>query len=232
MATSSASKLPILVVAALGRELASLKREPHPELELLETGEGTANAERRLEARLAERIPRAVLSIGFAGALSADLQIGDLVIAQTIHSSIGAPDGKLLEAAARLQLESAARFGKGVTSERILWQASEKRAMATLLAPGEIGFVDMESTAIASACSRHGVPFLIARCISDLLDEDLPIDFNQCRDREGRVSATKVMRAALTKPSSINGLLELRKRSELCAERLAGFVLRIVELIG
>ena len=90
----------------------------------------------------------------------------------------------------------------------------------------------MESTAIASVCARRGVPFLIARSITDLLNEDLPLDFNQCRDREGRVNSIKVMKAALLKPGSFSGLLELRKRSELCAERMAEFVRKLTPLIG
>src|ERR1041384_5398118 len=49
MAISSTKVLPILVVAALGRELHALSANPQPELELLETGEGIANAERNVE---------------------------------------------------------------------------------------------------------------------------------------------------------------------------------------
>ena len=232
MTTPSVSKSPILIVAALGRELDRLKNESSTEMELLETGEGVSNAERSLEAWLDQRSARVVLSVGFAGALSAELQVGDLVIATAVQGFNAAPDAKLLAAAERVELDSAVRFGKAVTSERILWLASEKHALASLLGADEIGFVDMESTAIARVCNQRGVPFLIARSISDLLDEDLPIDFNQCRDQDGRVSATKVMKAVLFRPASLSGLLELRKRSELCAERMAEFVLRLVPLIN
>ena len=231
MATSSNSESPILVVAALKHELRVLKREPQPELELLETGEGIANAERSLEAWLERRNARAVLSIGFAGALSAALQVGDLVVAKSVHGSNAEPDPELLATALGMDEEGATHPGVAVTSERILWQAAEKRAFAGRLAENEIGFVDMESTAIASVCLGRGVPFLIVRSITDLLDEDLPLDFNQCRDSEGRVNSSKVMKAALLKPGSINGLLELRKRSELCAERMAVFVRRLTRLI-
>lgn len=232
MATSSVRESPILVVAALGRELRALSRKPHAELELLETGEGVTNAERSLEAWLEQGSARAVLSIGFAGALSTELQVGDLVVAKTVHGSNAAPDSELLAAAARVRLEGAVHFGTALTSERILWQASEKRALAAALGARDIGFVDMESAAIATVCARRGVPFLIARSVSDLLDEDLPLDFNQCRDQGGRVSSSKVMKAALLRPSSFGGLLELRRRSEICAERMAEFVLEFVRCIG
>ena len=81
-------------------------------------------------------------------------------------------------------------------------------------------------------CARRSVPFLIVRSITDLFDEDLPLDFNLCRDSDGRVKSTKVMKAALLNPGSFTGLLELRKRSELCADRMAEFVHKLTLLIS
>lgn len=229
---SSLEQAPILVVAALTYELEKLNRAEHPGLALLETGEGVANAERQLDAWLERRSARGVLSIGFAGALSAALRVGDLVVASSVHGSNAQPDHELLTAASRVQLDPPLSLGIALTSDVILWRATEKSALAGSLGANEIGFVDMESTAIASVCVRRGVPFLITRSITDLLNEDLPLDFNRCRDRDGRVSPAKVMKAALLKPGSFTGLLELRKRSELCAERMAEFVRKLTPLIS
>ena len=102
MDTSNSTEAPILVVAALSRELAELARKSHPALALLETGEGIVNAERHLEAWLEQRKARAVLSIGFAGALSSALKPGDLVIADEVRGSSAVPDAKLLTAARRV----------------------------------------------------------------------------------------------------------------------------------
>jgi adenosylhomocysteine nucleosidase len=223
---------PILVVAALSYELAKLNGAALSGLALLETGEGVANAERHLEAWLDRSAARAVLSIGFAGALSSSLQIGDLVVANDIHDSKEKPDANLLSAARQVQIDAPVRFGVALTSNEILWQAESKRATARSLGANEIGFVDMESTAIARVCGKRGVPFLIARSITDVLDEDLPLDFNQYRDSDGRVDAKKVVRAALLRPAAFKGLFELRRRSKLCAERMAEFVQRLVPLIS
>lgn len=231
MAMSSAEQAPILVVAALSYELEKLNRARRPGLALLETGEGVANAERRLEAWLEQGAASAVLSIGFAGALSSSLQAGDLVIASDIRDSKEKPDAKLLSAARQVQIEPPVRFGVALTSNAILSQAESKRALASSLAANEIGFVDMESTAIAGVCGRRDVPFLIARSITDLLDEDLPLDFNQYRIPDGRVDPKKVVKASLLRPAAFKGLFELRKRSKRCAERMAEFVERLVPLI-
>jgi adenosylhomocysteine nucleosidase len=236
MATSNPTKATVLVVAALSRELAGFADRRHASLDsldFLETGEGIANAERCLEARLGQQRPRIVLSIGFAGALSSSLKAGDIVIADQILNSDANPDPALLAAARQLgSRRSWIRFGVAVTSDDILWQAQSKRALADCLSGDTIGAVDMESTAIARVCAEHGLPFLIARSITDLFDEDLPLDFNQFRDRDGRVDSGRVMKTALVKPGALRGLWQLRKRSQLCAERMAEFVDGLVLLIN
>lgn len=228
----SVEQAPVLVVAALTYELAKLNGAAHPGLVLLETGEGVANAERQLEAWLEQSAARAVLSIGFAGALSSSLQVGDLVVANDIRGSKEKPDPKLLSAARQVQTDAPVRFGVAITSHEILWQAESKRALARSLGANEFGFVDMESNAIAGVCARAGLPFLVIRSISDRLYEDLPLDFNQYRNSDGRVDPRKVVNAALLRPGALKALFELRKRSKLCAGRLAEFVQRLVPLIG
>lgn len=224
----SRAEADILVVAALNRELTPLRRAAPRSVAFLETGEGVANAERSLESRLNGETSRVVLSIGFAGALSPVFGVGDLVIADKIRDSQTQPDARLLNSAAEIKAEWPVHFGSAVTSDTILCQAVEKSRMANSLGSNEIGFVDMESTAIARVCARHRLPFLIVRSITDLFDEDLPLDFNLCRGTDGRVDSAKVMRTALTKPRALPRLFELQKRSQLCADRLAEFVKLLV----
>jgi adenosylhomocysteine nucleosidase len=228
----NAKQAPLLVVAALSYELQKLNSVGRSGLAVLETGEGIQNAERQLEAWLQQNDARAVLSIGFAGALSESLQPLDVVVAREIRDSKAKPDQTLISNAQQLQLGFPVRVGLAVTSDEIVWLAKSKRSLARSIDESEIGFVDMESTAIAEVCARRRLPFLIARSITDLLDEDLPLDFNLYRNEDGRVDSKKVMKAALRKPSSVKGLLELRKRSNLCAERLAKFVISLSEILN
>jgi adenosylhomocysteine nucleosidase len=192
-----------------------------------------ANVKRHLEKWLDRGAVRAVLSIGFAGALSPSLEVGDLVIANEVRDAKGKPDSTMLSAARGVQITGRPpRLGVALTSHEILWRAESKRAVADSLAADEIGFVDMESTAIAEVCARCDVPFLITRAITDLLDEDLPLDFNQHRDRSGRIDNSKVVGAAILRPRVLLRLLDLRNRSELCAERLAQYVCRLAPAIA
>lgn len=233
MATPNSETFPILVVAALGRELAILNREAIDGVALLETGEGTDNARRCLDDWLEHNTARAIVSIGFAGALSNALQAGNIVIASKVRDGVAQPDKALLSAADRVQLaEVPVHTGIAITTNEIIWQAESKRALAATLEPNEIGIVDMESTAIASVSNRHGLPFIIVRSITDLLDEDLPLNFNLYRGEDGRVDSARIVKAALLRPRALSGLMELRRRSELCAQGMADFVRVLAPLIS
>jgi adenosylhomocysteine nucleosidase len=57
----------------------------------------------------------------------------------------------------------------------------------------------------------------IVRTVSDLADEDLPLDFNLFLRPTGWV---KGMQAIIVRPSSLAGLNRLRKQSRVAADRL------------
>lgn len=218
----------MLVVAALGRELAALRRAADPRLALLETGEGAENARRALRSWLEAETPRAVIGIGFAGALSDSLKLGDLLVARESRTfegeSVAAPQ-TMLEAARRAHGDGAGvSFGVTVTVNEVVCQAEGKRRLAITLASDEIACVDMESSAVGRVCAERGIPFVIARCITDLFAEDLPLDFNRCRRTDGRISNRKVVGAMLRRPSSFKALWGLRQRSIVCSQKLATFV--------
>jgi adenosylhomocysteine nucleosidase len=88
----------------------------------------------------------------------------------------------------------------------------------------------MESAALGAAASRRGVPFVIVRTVSDLVNEDLPLDFNHFLKPTGWVYG---MQALFARPSALVGLNRLRKQSFIAAERLTKvFAHYAVEEIG
>ena len=221
----------VLVVAALGRELAAFGPEDSG-LTLLETGEGVANAERALRVSLETQTPRAVIGIGFGGGLSPSLRACDLLIARQCRaagSETVSATGSMLEAARRSQKDGdTERFGATVTVDYVVHLAEEKRELASTLAPGEMACVDMESLAFSRVCTEREIPFLVTRAVTDLFAEDLPVDFNKCRRSDGRISNWKVAASALRRRSSFKSLWELRQRSKVCSDKLAAFVRRLV----
>ncbi|MBH0176923.1 MAG: hypothetical protein HP491_03450 [Nitrospira sp.] len=114
----------------------------------------------------------------------------------------------------------AVHIGQFVSADYIVGSASEKRRLSH--STGAIG-LDMESAALAAEAQRVQVPFVIIRTVSDLLDEDLPLDFNLFL----RPTAwLKGIGALLGSPSSVMGLLRLRRQSQAAAINLTAFFQR------
>jgi adenosylhomocysteine nucleosidase len=223
---TAGQEVPLAVFAALPQETVPLRSRPCSRLALVTTGVGFENADRCVRSWLRRRNTQVVLGIGFAGGLSASLHVGDLIVAREVCGVCKiSPTRELVRAAEKVIADGlVVRFGTVMTVKEVLCESRAKQSLATSLAAEEIGCVDMESAAIARACSEYCIPFLIVRCITDLLDENLPLDFNHCRNSDGNINAAKVLWAALLHPDSLKGLRELRRRSQSCAEKLALFV--------
>ena len=115
------------------------------------------------------------------------------------------------------------RVGTVVSSETVVWQAEEKRRLRRVT---DATGLDMESAAVAAVAQERGLPMAIVRTVSDLVDEDLPLDFNLFLRPTGWV---KGMQALIGCPSSLVGLNRLRKQSRVAADRLTEWFQRYAE---
>ena len=110
-----------------------------------------------------------------------------------------------------------AKTGRIASTSRIVWRADEKRAIRSLT--GAVG-LDMESAVLAAVAQEMGIPMAIVRTVSDLAEEDLPLDFNLFLRPTGWLAG---LRTLIGQPSSIAGLNRLRKQSRMASDRLADF---------
>ena len=145
----------------------------------------------------------------------------DVSSAQLSGNWIMRGDAVQCDDALRAQVLMAARqaslpvkSGKIISSPTVIGQAQDKRRLSRL--SGAIA-LDMESSALGAVAARRGVPFAIVRTVSDLVDEDLPLDFNMFLRPTGWLNGLQVL---LTHPSSLVGLNRLRKQIRMAAERL------------
>jgi adenosylhomocysteine nucleosidase len=202
---------------------------------LIQTGVGPAAA-RTIAGKVLKAQPMSlVMSTGFACAL-VPAQVGDLIVGTAVTSvhSEGAwtmGDNRVLcdggvRAGLLLVAQSAglvARVGTVVSSGTVVWQAEEKRQLRRLT---DATGLDMESAALAEMAREQGLPMAIVRTVSDLADEDLPLDFNLFLRPTGWA---KGMQALISSPSSIEGLNRLRKQSRVAAARLTEWFQRYAE---
>ncbi len=191
---------------------------------VIQTGVGPQRAHAAARDVLSQQTFALAISSGFACALT-PAAIGDILIgtqAASIRNG-GSLDYLEVEGAERQRWcallsgnEALARitFGCFISADRIVYRAAEKVALAERThATG----LDMESAALASEAKAAQVPFLIVRSVSDLLMEELPLDFNLFLRPTGWL---KGVGALLAHPSSLLGLNRLRRQSAVAAAAL------------
>ena len=165
----------------------------------------------------------ALVSWGTAGALSADIEPGSLIIPETICSR----DGKVYHTAARWrssfikQLQDCPAdiyLGQLSDSIHVLTHGSEKyrvRQQTDALA------VDMESAAIAETARQNQTPFLAIRAISDSATMSIPESVTKFTGPYGDVRVLPLILSLLQRPSDIAALITLARGFRAAARTLA-----------
>jgi len=150
---------------------------------------------------LGEYGPAAVISTGVAGALSAKLRIGDVVVSEDCGqhdmdaTALGFERGRipytdfrffkadreLIRFALSADLESKDHkvvSGRILTGDQFMTGVrGESHRFLTEELGGDA--IDMESAAIAQVCCVNETPFVSVRTISDYADSQAHLDFNQ-----------------------------------------------------
>ena len=205
---------------AIGTVRCLLARRPHIDWWIIPMGVGLERAAATARLVLAEQQFAAVWSTGFACALRT-AEVGDVLMGTAValesspHAQSPIPCFPPLVGWAQQALtRQPMHIGPFVSSSKVLCRAEEKRELADRC--GAIG-LDMESAALGAAATQHHVPFGILRTVSDLVDEDLPLDFNLFLRPSGWA---KGVAACLAHPASFIGLNRLRHQSQKAGAQL------------
>jgi adenosylhomocysteine nucleosidase len=207
---------------------------------LVQTGMGKERAENATQFML-ERYPvTAIISIGFAGALTTELEIGDIVICATLHCAPDpvhreqkmepyAPDARLLSLASQGSHEGAARFrlGSGVTS---LDLDPSPRSMQGLREIFHADIVDMESYWIARIAAAWNIPFIAIRSISDTIEKSVQ-PFDQILASDGSLLWKRAALCFLLHPWYLMNVYTLFRNTRPAKRNMAAFVGHLVTRI-
>jgi len=183
-------------------------------MEILITGMGRENAERRLHAALKREPYQLVLSCGFAGALNPSLTTGTVVFAT--DEDAGMTPALLAAGACPVRFHCADRVAATVAEKRHLWESTGADA------------VEMESQIIRAICRAHGIPSATIRVISDAANEHLPLDFNALMTVEQKLNYAKLILALLGSPGKIPALLRLQRQTQSAAKNLAAVLSKVI----
>jgi nucleoside phosphorylase len=206
----------MLVCFAMKEEAGAFQRasKANPDVTILVTGIGKANTERSVRDSFSRKMPKAILTCGFAGGLNPELESGTVVYA-TDDSSLAT---KLSSAGAkRVRFFCADRIATTVSEKLELRRSSGADA------------VEMESEFIHALCRERGIPCATVRVISDAANDDLPLDFNNLANPDLSLNYGKLAWAIAVAPGKIPALMRLQKICRVASENLAG-VLKEVTL--
>ncbi|MBD2448237.1 phosphorylase [Nostoc sp. FACHB-152] len=113
-----------------------------------------------------------VLVMGLCGSLSQRYTVGDIVLYQncTYQGQIQECD-QLFTTQLYSRLRQQVSLVKGLTSDRVIWSAKEKRHLGELF---EADVVDMESFAALEFFEQIGIAATVIRVVSDDCQRDIP----------------------------------------------------------
>ena len=210
-----------LVCFALKEEAAAFQRiaVDKPGVDILIVGIGRPNAEKSIRKFLTSKIPALVLTCGFAGGLSPDLKLGEIVFGESALQTTAGKQSEPPEAGCYERLAVAgAKPVKFHCADRIATTVAEKRK---LRAETGADAVEMESAAIHAVCQEHSIPCVTVRVISDTALEDLPLDFNALAKPDKSLDFGKLAMTIAKSPGKIGALMELQKKTSFAAQQLA-----------
>ena len=213
-------------------------------LTLVQGGMGRENAINAACCLLESTRVDLLISAGVAGGIRQGLNVGDLVVAESVgYTRQDDLDGEELQLESDFvckkeivqlarqfskALESKLHFGNLLTVDKVISQASTKRKIGehnSFLA------VEMESAAVAEIAYEKGVDFAAIRSISDDIDDDLHLDYDNIISDKGKVKVTSIALGVLKNPQKLALLSRLNKQTKTAAKSLADFMSKLIPLI-
>jgi adenosylhomocysteine nucleosidase len=194
------------------------------------SGNGDRNA-RAATAELLRRLPVGrVLIVGVAGALSPRLPPCALVVGDEIQHVDGTRLATPPALAAWAAETCGARRARVISARAIIDTAAEKTRLGARFGAGAAAaVVDLESAGCAAIADAAGLPWLVLRAIADTATEAVPALLNRCLDEGGAIGRGRVVGALLRNPGALPGLLELRRRVQICADVLVPAIQRLLD---
>jgi adenosylhomocysteine nucleosidase len=213
-------------------------------LVLVQGGVGRKNAVKAANGILESTNVDLLISAGVAGGIRHGLNVGDLVVAESVgHSNQCDFDGEELQLesdyvcnkevfqlARQLSkgMDTKFHFGSLLTVDKVISSASTKKRIGE---QNSFLAVEMESAAVAEVAYRKGVKFAAIRSISDDIDDDLHLDYDRIMSDEGKVKVTSIALEILRNPQKLSLLRRLNKQTKTAAKSLALFMSELIPVI-
>ena len=180
---------------------------------------GFAKARSAAQALVDAHTPDWILSAGFSGALQDDLQVGDVVLADSIVDR----HGHELKVDLKMASDEQRRMfvGRFVTADEVVLKADDKKELGSAFSAIA---VDLESLAVAQVCKETETKYLAVRAISDDTSEDLPPEILSIMGETGSVRLGAAVGSIWKRFGSVKDMWHLRERAVAASRKLAKFL--------
>jgi adenosylhomocysteine nucleosidase len=190
----------ILFLTPTSLEYTAVKKALPDSIPLRQCGVGEQQA--GLFCQSLPELPTCLVLIGWAGGLTPDLTVGEIICAD-----LALREGQPPLPCSPLPLPGV-HTGPVLTVPQALLTPIEKSRAHQ--ASGALA-VEMEAYPIAAWAHQHNIPFIHLRVISDRWDESLP-DLGNGLDRSGRVHFLPLLQQLVVHPTLIRSLWHLNQR--------------------
>jgi adenosylhomocysteine nucleosidase len=193
---------------------------------LLTSGMGLKRAEQAAHALIEAVSPQLLVSVGVAGAVKEDLEIGDVVASRnTCRLDHGLPGPFQPLALLSETAWQAAKKALQPRRVRLYWGTAitTRGSQVVHTQPGEMEnpFLEMETEGIARVAMRYGIPLLSLRAISDGPRAPNPFDLEVVMDEEYNLRMRAIFKTILCHPQMIPQFLRMRRNTKIAAENAA-----------
>jgi adenosylhomocysteine nucleosidase len=196
------------------------------ECQLIASGMGLKRAMDATRALVAGSHPRLLISFGIAGAVNADLHIGDVVVAGNTclldkglpgqFRSLATLSGVAWDAASQAIQPVGARLVSGtiITTRGSQVVLQEIREM-----PNPV--LEMETAGIAQVAAEMGILLMSIRSISDGPQSPIPFDLESVLDEKANLRIGRLLMLILRRPQLILQSRQMTKNSRKAADHAA-----------
>jgi adenosylhomocysteine nucleosidase len=193
---------------------------------MVTSGMGIERAAQATGLLLEASHPQLLVSVGVAGAVNADLAIGDVVAAQ---NTCLLDQGKLGPFQPLALLSEEARQAV----EQVLQQRQAHLFSGTAISTHGTQFIqaqgqelanpvlEMETVGIAQIAAQYGIPLLSLRAVSDGPRAPIPFDLAAMMDEKFNLRTGKLIRAILGNPKVLPQLVRMGQNTSLAAGNAA-----------
>ncbi|MCL2761334.1 MAG: hypothetical protein FWD70_06790 [Desulfuromonadales bacterium] len=193
-------------------------------------GMGPKNAYNCAKAIIEAENPEAILNIGFCGAITENLRIGDIILGERIFSysngifNEALTSKKFGEAFSEKHIQACS--GSFISSSEVV----DKHEILKII-PKEIlnPVLEMETAAVAEVCEKFNVPLMAIRSVSDQATEEIDFKISDITDENYKIKISKVILALIRKPPLLMQFIRLAKNSKKAATTLKDTVTKIIE---